>query len=187
MGTSRNWFKLIHRKFVRTSTRDIVVVPTNISSNPHEEIPDDFQDPNTATATPHKKQVLTKQDIAAIKIQAFFRGHLVLIPQLLFIIVIQMSFLKLVLAYKNSTSLYWLLWWFLIWQARRAFRALRSLVKLQALVRGVCVRRQSRIALHCMHSLVRLQVSVRARQLLSRSGDRLSTKSLDIFNRYPHN
>ncbi|KAL9269600.1 IQ-DOMAIN 20-like protein [Drosera capensis] len=55
--------------------------------------------------------------------------------------------------------------------ARRAFRALRSLVKLQAVVRGVCVRRQARIALHCMHALVRLQVRVRARQLLSSSSD----------------
>ncbi|GAB2224454.1 hypothetical protein Droror1_Dr00005214 [Drosera rotundifolia] len=55
--------------------------------------------------------------------------------------------------------------------ARRAFRALRSLVKLQAVVRGVCVRRQARIALHCMHALVRLQVRVRTRQLLSSSSD----------------
>ncbi|KAF3440365.1 hypothetical protein FNV43_RR18649 [Rhamnella rubrinervis] len=140
MGTSRNWFKLIHRKFVRPSTRDIVVV-TNTSPNPHEEIADAFQDPNTAAATPKKKQALTKQDIAAIKIQAFFRGHL----------------------------------------ARQAFRALRSLVKLQALVRGVCVRRQSRIALHCMHSLVRLQVSVRARQLLSRSGDGVEILYSDLY------
>ncbi|CAA0809386.1 IQ-domain 20 [Striga hermonthica] len=50
--------------------------------------------------------------------------------------------------------------------ARRAYRALRSLVKLQAVVRGVVVRRQARIALHCMHALARLQVTVRARQLL---------------------
>ncbi|RWR90650.1 protein IQ-DOMAIN 14-like protein [Cinnamomum micranthum f. kanehirae] len=56
-------------------------------------------------------------------------------------------------------------------KARQAFRALRSLVKLQALVRGFCVRRQARIALYCMHTLVRLQVQVRARQLLSRSED----------------
>ncbi|XP_010550489.1 PREDICTED: protein IQ-DOMAIN 14 [Tarenaya hassleriana] len=50
--------------------------------------------------------------------------------------------------------------------ARRAFRALKSLVKLQAVARGVLVRRQARIALHCMHALARLQVRVRARQLL---------------------
>ncbi|KAI3499916.1 hypothetical protein L1887_35730 [Cichorium endivia] len=49
--------------------------------------------------------------------------------------------------------------------ARRAYKALRSLVKLQAVVRGAYVRRQSRIALECMHALARLQVVVRARQL----------------------
>ncbi|XP_057784264.1 protein IQ-DOMAIN 20 [Salvia miltiorrhiza] len=50
--------------------------------------------------------------------------------------------------------------------ARRAYKALRSLVRLQALVRGVIVRRQARIALDCMHALARLQITVRARQLL---------------------
>uniref|UniRef100_A0A7N0UTM3 Uncharacterized protein n=1 Tax=Kalanchoe fedtschenkoi TaxID=63787 RepID=A0A7N0UTM3_KALFE len=52
--------------------------------------------------------------------------------------------------------------------ARRAFGALRSLVKLQAVVRGASVRRQSRLAFHCMHAMVRLQVRVRARQLIQR-------------------
>ncbi|KAJ0969828.1 hypothetical protein J5N97_022705 [Dioscorea zingiberensis] len=77
-----------------------------------------------------QRKTLSIEDVAAIKIQANFRGHL----------------------------------------ARRAFRALRSLVKLQALVRGAYVRRQAQIAVHCMQVLVRLQVRVRARQLLSTSG-----------------
>ncbi|PIN17238.1 hypothetical protein CDL12_10117 [Handroanthus impetiginosus] len=51
--------------------------------------------------------------------------------------------------------------------AKRAYRALRSLVKLQALVRGVVVRRQARIALHCMQAMARLQITVQARQLLN--------------------
>ncbi|KAL2551246.1 IQ-domain 20 [Forsythia ovata] len=51
--------------------------------------------------------------------------------------------------------------------AKRAFRALKSLIKLQAVVRGMLVRRQARIALHCMHALARLQITIRARQLLS--------------------
>ncbi|KAK4361459.1 hypothetical protein RND71_020411 [Anisodus tanguticus] len=49
--------------------------------------------------------------------------------------------------------------------ARRMFKALKSLVKFQAVVRGVSVRRQAQIAFHCMHALARLQVTVRARQL----------------------
>ncbi|KAL8251427.1 hypothetical protein R6Q59_035120 [Mikania micrantha] len=49
--------------------------------------------------------------------------------------------------------------------ARRAYKALRGLVKLQAVVRGAHIRRQSRIALECMQALARLQVVVRARQL----------------------
>ncbi|XP_059284122.1 protein IQ-DOMAIN 20-like [Lycium ferocissimum] len=68
---------------------------------------------------------MSKEDMAAISIQAYFRGYL----------------------------------------ARRMFKALKSLVKLQAIVRGVSVRRQAQLALHCMHALARLQVTVRARQL----------------------
>lgn len=70
---------------------------------------------------------LSREDRAAIRIQAAFRGHL----------------------------------------ARQALRALKGLVKLQALVRGYCVRRQARISLQCMQTLVRLQARVRARQVLT--------------------
>ncbi|XP_015691980.1 protein IQ-DOMAIN 31-like [Oryza brachyantha] len=55
--------------------------------------------------------------------------------------------------------------------ARRAFRALRSLVKLQALARGAYVRKQAGVAIRFMKVLVRLQVRVRARQLLHMSKD----------------
>ncbi|KAJ1272280.1 hypothetical protein BS78_06G190100 [Paspalum vaginatum] len=50
--------------------------------------------------------------------------------------------------------------------ARQAFRALRSLVKLQAFARGAYVRKQAIVAIRCMKVLVRLQVRVRSRQLL---------------------
>ncbi|RLM73844.1 protein IQ-DOMAIN 31-like [Panicum miliaceum] len=50
--------------------------------------------------------------------------------------------------------------------ARQAFRALRSLVKLQAFARGSYVRKQASVAIRCMKVLVRLQVRVRSRQLL---------------------
>ncbi|XP_021819513.1 uncharacterized protein LOC110761358 [Prunus avium] len=132
MGSYRKWFKTIRRKLGRSSNRDIIVVYTNTSPSTHEESAR-YQDLNgSASSSPSStKKFLSHEDIAAIKLQAFFRGHL----------------------------------------ARQAFRALRSLVKLQALVRGVCVRKQARMALHCMHALVRLQVKVRARQLLSESSN----------------
>ncbi|KAJ4962290.1 hypothetical protein NE237_022229 [Protea cynaroides] len=58
--------------------------------------------------------------------------------------------------------------------ARRAYRALRSIVKLQAAVRGAQVRSQARVALNCMNALVRLQLRIRDRQLLSSSSTEFS-------------
>ncbi|KAJ7551003.1 hypothetical protein O6H91_07G129200 [Diphasiastrum complanatum] len=49
--------------------------------------------------------------------------------------------------------------------ARRVFRALKGLVRLQALVRGHAVRRQSTTALRCMQTLVKVQGQVRARRI----------------------
>ncbi|WOL05897.1 hypothetical protein Cni_G14628 [Canna indica] len=88
--------------------------------------PKDDDDDHVAVCKEYK-EASTREHLAAITIQAFFRGHL----------------------------------------ARRAFRALRSLVRLQAVVRGACVRQQVRVAVQCMQALVRLQVRVRARQLRS--------------------
>ncbi|KAK3228195.1 hypothetical protein Dsin_008057 [Dipteronia sinensis] len=56
--------------------------------------------------------------------------------------------------------------------ARRALRALRGLVKLQALVRGQNVRNQAKLTLKCMQALVRAQDHQRAR--LSQEGSRKS-------------
>ncbi|KAK9103907.1 hypothetical protein Sjap_021161 [Stephania japonica] len=49
--------------------------------------------------------------------------------------------------------------------ARRALRALRGLVRLQALVRGHNVRKQAQMTMRCMQALVRVQARVRARRL----------------------
>lgn len=50
-------------------------------------------------------------------------------------------------------------------KARRALRALKGLVRLQALVRGHNVRKQSQMTMRCMQALVRVQARVRARRL----------------------
>ncbi|KAL0350271.1 UNVERIFIED_CONTAM: protein IQ-DOMAIN 20 [Sesamum radiatum] len=120
------WWGTIRRKLFRSSpsshhhdANTIIVLHTNNGN---------FSQESNSSACQENagSDFVSRDDIAAITIQACFRGHL----------------------------------------ARRAYRALRSLVKLQAVVRGVVVRRQARFALHCMHALARLQVTVRARQLL---------------------
>uniref|UniRef100_A0A7N0UBY8 DUF4005 domain-containing protein n=1 Tax=Kalanchoe fedtschenkoi TaxID=63787 RepID=A0A7N0UBY8_KALFE len=60
--------------------------------------------------------------------------------------------------------------------ARRALRALKGLVRLQALVRGHNVRKQAQMTMRCMQALVRVQTRVRARRL-QLSHEKLKSKA----------
>ncbi|KAI3931364.1 hypothetical protein MKX01_040281 [Papaver californicum] len=54
--------------------------------------------------------------------------------------------------------------------ARRAFRALRGIIRLQALVCGHLVRRQARATLRCMQGIVKLQALVRGQRVTLSDG-----------------
>ncbi|KAG0490279.1 hypothetical protein HPP92_007142 [Vanilla planifolia] len=83
---------------------------------------------------------MKREDWAALKIQAAFRGYL----------------------------------------ARRALKALKGLVKLQALVRGNIVRKQAAETLRCMQALVRVQARARACRAIRSETSRSSKSSHSI-------
>ncbi|KAL0904308.1 hypothetical protein M5K25_026400 [Dendrobium thyrsiflorum] len=77
---------------------------------------------------------LKAEERAAVKIQTAFRGYLV----------------------RSFVEVMGIAVWVVL-SARRALRALKGLVKLQALVRGNIVRKQVAETLRCMNALVRVQ------------------------------
>lgn len=91
-----------------------------------------------------------KEEWAATFIQTAFRAFLVWLPRL---------FRWERIQFYSLRSCYALL------KARRALRALKGLVRLQALVRGHAVRKQAAVTLRCMQALVRVQARVRARRV----------------------
>lgn len=81
MGKSRYWFGPVRRKFNRKSHGDITIFhspsPSQEAIIGVEEEISNSGDRSSVSLESFKKKELTKEDIAAIKIQANFRGHLV--------------------------------------------------------------------------------------------------------------
>ncbi|KAI4329108.1 hypothetical protein L6164_021408 [Bauhinia variegata] len=63
--------------------------------------------------------------------------------------------------------------------ARRALRALRAVVRIQAIFRGRQVRKQAAVTLRCMQALVRVQSRVRARNVRNSPEGKAVQKLLD--------
>ncbi|KAL6637216.1 hypothetical protein ACP70R_024788 [Stipagrostis hirtigluma subsp. patula] len=69
--------------------------------------------------------------------------------------------------------------------ARRALRALKGIVLLQALIRGHAVRKQTAETLQCMQALVRAQARVRARQVRVALENQVAQKKVPEYHENP--
>ncbi|KAJ6946903.1 hypothetical protein NC651_001561 [Populus alba x Populus x berolinensis] len=108
-----------------------------------------------------------REDLAAVKIQAAFRGYLCQMGSTL-------SFKAQVLfPFKFSSVSAEAL----VYKARRALRALKALVRLQALVRGHIERKRTAEWLHRMQALLRAQSRARAGRAQISESSHSSSKS----------
>ncbi|CAL9160235.1 unnamed protein product [Musa hybrid cultivar] len=111
-----------------------------------------------------------REEKAAIKIQAAFRGYLVgSLPFFISSIAVQLfcsRYLPCCLEWRTLLAFRFI--YFIVdgVKARKALKALKGLVKLQALVRGNIVRKQAAETLRCMQALVRVQARARACRVL---------------------
>jgi len=79
----QNYFNIVQRRFRKRSQRD--AISSHVNTSPTNSIEKaivktesvTFEDPSGAasSAQPSQRKDLTKEDVAAIKIQAIFRGH----------------------------------------------------------------------------------------------------------------
>ncbi|XP_022777224.1 protein IQ-DOMAIN 1-like isoform X2 [Durio zibethinus] len=70
--------------------------------------------------------------------------------------------------------------------ARRALRALKAVVRIQAIFRGRQVRKQAAVTLRCMQALVRVQARVRAQCVISSEGQAVQKLMDQYHNQTDH-
>ncbi|KAL9685656.1 hypothetical protein QQ045_023107 [Rhodiola kirilowii] len=70
--------------------------------------------------------------------------------------------------------------------ARKALCALRGLVKIQALVRGHLVRKQTTTTLRCMHALMTIQVRARVHRIQNAEGKQVVATRQSLMHRRFH-